>query len=171
MHDARPLPARRLRQFRAQDAWLLALALSVVALDQLTKWFIRLWVERHESYPEGGLIRIIHATNSGAAFGFIQGAAPFLAVVSLVGIAAILLFLYSPSYATHPLMRTGLALMFGGAVGNLIDRVRAGEVVDFIKLPHYPAFNLADSAITVGVIALIIATLWESKTEPASEAT
>jgi len=89
-------------------------------------------------------------------------------LTSVVGIAAILVYLFNPGFA-HPAMRVGLALMFGGAVGNLIDRLRTGEVVDFIKFPHFPAFNAADSAITIGVCFLLWAMLREPPKRPASE--
>lgn len=141
-------------RFRARDAWFAVLFAAVVALDQLTKWGIRAWVDRGDSVPDSGLIRIVHFTNTGAAFGMLQGAGPLLVITSVVGMVAILVYLFNPGFA-HPLMRTGLALMLAGAVGNLIDRLRTGEVVDFIKVPDFPAFNVADSAITVGVICLL----------------
>jgi signal peptidase II len=155
------LPRLRL-QARPRDAWFLALAGAVVGLDQLTKWIIRESLERGDSVPAEGLLKIVHVTNSGAAFGMFQGAGPLLAITSVVGMVAIFVYLFNPAFA-HPLMRTGLALMLGGAVGNLIDRVTEGRVVDFVKVPNFPAFNVADSAITVGVIALIWTMLWETK--------
>ncbi|MFN0096946.1 MAG: signal peptidase II [Dehalococcoidia bacterium] len=165
MQQAQAGSTSRFRVPTARDAWLLGLSGVVVSLDQLVKWFIRLWVDRGEVPLDLGIVKLVHVTNSGAAFGLFQGAAPLLAATSLVGIAVIVIYLLNPAFA-HPLIRVGLALMFGGAIGNLIDRVRAGEVVDYVKFPHYPAFNVADSAITIGVIALIIGTLWEPKTEP-----
>ena len=81
-------------------------------------------------------------------------------MTSVIGMAAIVIYLFNPGFA-HPLMRLGLALMLGGAVGNLIDRVKDGEVVDFIKVPNFPAFNVADSAITIGVLLLAWAMLQE----------
>ncbi|MCC7362993.1 MAG: signal peptidase II [Dehalococcoidia bacterium] len=155
-------------QLRPRDAWFLVLAAVAVALDQLTKAMIVAWLDRGDSVPEEGLIRIVHITNSGAAFGMLQGAGPLLAITSIVGMAAILVYLFAPGFA-NPIMRIGLALMLGGAIGNLIDRVRNGEVVDFVKVPNFPAFNVADSCITVGVIILMWALLWETKTEPDGE--
>jgi len=153
---------------RPSNAWFLLIALAAVAADQGTKAMIRAWVERGESIPDGGLLRIVHITNSGAAFGMFQGAGALLIITSVVGMAAILIYLFNPGFA-HPLMRGGLALMLGGAVGNLIDRVRDGEVVDFIKVPNFPAFNVADSCITVGVLVLIWAMLREEKNETDAE--
>lgn len=151
------------------DAWLLLVAVAVIVLDQATKWSITQWLARGDEYPEGWAVRLVHITNSGAAFGFFQDSGPLLVVVSVVGIAVILLYLLNPGFA-HPLMRVGLVLMFGGAVGNLIDRVFAGEVVDFVKFPNWPAFNVADSAITIGVLLLIWAILF-APASPANDET
>ena len=148
---------------RRSDAWFLLLAAVVVGLDQFAKWFIRQTIERGDVWPGDWPVRIVHITNSGAAFGILQGAGPLLAVTSVIGMAAILIYLFNPGFA-HPLMRVGLALMLGGAVGNLIDRLYSGEVVDFIKFPHWPAFNVADSSITIGVLFL----LWAMTREPAA---
>jgi len=139
---------------RPRDAWFLAVAVLVVGLDQLTKWFVSGSLSRGDDWPGGWPIHFVHVTNSGAAFGILQNSGPLLAVTSVFGMAAILVFLFNPGFA-HPVLRLGLAIMLGGAVGNLIDRVTNGEVVDFVKFPHWPAFNLADSAITIGVILLV----------------
>ncbi len=166
-------PTRKLRflppvQTGAHDGWFLALAAAVIGLDQLTKGLIRATLDRGDSIPEEGLLRIVHFTNTGAAFGMFQGATPLLAITSVVGMVAIAVYLFNPGFA-HPMVRLGLALMLGGAVGNLIDRVRMGEVTDFIKVPNWPAFNVADSAITVGVICLIVAMLWTNEEAKPSE--
>lgn len=169
---AREAPSVARRRFIAaepRDAWFLLLAAAVIGLDQLTKWLIREYVHRGDSYPEDGLLRIVHITNTGAAFGVLQGAGPLLAVTSVIGMTAILIYLFNPGFA-HPLMRAGLALMLGGAIGNLIDRVAHGKVVDFIKVPHFPAFNAADSAITIGVIVLLWAMLREQAQSAKPEA-
>lgn len=165
--SARDGSARRI-VVRPSDAWFLALAAAVVGLDQLTKWMVRLWIDRGDSIPEDGLLRLVHITNSGAAFGMFQSAGPLLIVTSVLGMVAIFVYLFNPGFA-HPLMRVGLALMLGGAIGNLIDRVYAGEVVDFVKVPNFPAFNVADSAISIGVAALIW-TMLTMKDEPSSDA-
>ena len=151
-----------------KDAWLFALAAAVVVADQVAKWVIRQAVDRGEVWPGDWPVKIVHLTNSGAAFGTLQNAGPLLAVTSIVGMAAILIYLFNPEFA-HPLMRAGLASMLGGALGNLIDRLRAGEVVDFIKFPHFPAFNVADSAITIGVLLMLWAMLLEGDTESNTE--
>jgi signal peptidase II len=145
---------------RPKDGWFLLAALAIVGLDQLVKWIIRETVERGETHNVLGPLDIVHVTNSGAAFGILQGAGPLLILTSVIGMAAIVIYLFNPGFA-HPLMRLGLAVMLGGAVGNLIDRVKDGEVVDFIKVPNWPAFNVADSAITIGVLLLAWAMIRE----------
>lgn len=137
-----------------RDAWFFALASAIVGFDQLIKWVIRNNLPIGDVWPGDWPVKIVHVTNSGAAFGIFQGAGPLLVITSIIGMAAILIYLLNPGFA-HPIMRVGLALMLGGAVGNLIDRVYAGQVVDFIQFPHFPAFNVADSAITIGVLSLI----------------
>lgn len=146
---------------RWNGGWFVAIAAVVIAADQLSKWGIAAWLELGERWPADSPVRLVHVTNSGAAFGILQGAGPLLVLTSIAGAAAIVVYLFNPDFA-QPLVRVGLSLMFGGAVGNLIDRVSAGEVVDFVKFPHWPAFNVADSAITVGVLCL----LWTFAFEP-----
>ncbi len=160
-----PAQERARPAFRAADAWFLLIAAAIVALDQLTKWYIRANLDRGDAWPSSDWwLKVAHITNSGAAFGIFQGAGPLLAVTSVLGMAFILIYLFNPGFA-HPLMRLGLAFMLGGAIGNLIDRVTEGEVVDFIKVPNWPAFNVADSAITIGVLCL----LWAILKEPGEE--
>lgn len=153
---------------RRWDVFFLALVAVIVAADQFTKWLVRESLERGESWPSDWPLKLVHITNSGAAFGILQGAGPLLVVTTLLGMAAIVIYLLNPEFA-HPLMRAGLALMFAGAIGNLIDRLWKGEVVDFVKAPHWPAFNVADSAITIGVLLLIWATLFHGGTESTGE--
>ncbi len=153
--------ARPRLNIRPRDGWFLLLAAAIIGLDQLTKWIIRETVDRGESIAVIWPLKIVHVTNSGAAFGIFQGAGPLLVIASVVGMVAILVYLFNPGFA-HPIMRLGLALMLGGAVGNLIDRVAEGRVVDFVKVPNFPAFNVADSAITIGVLLLIWAMLFDS---------
>ncbi len=132
----------------------LGVAALVVLVDQLSKLAIVSWLDKGDRFPADGPLRLVHVTNTGAAFGMFQGAGFLLALASIVGVAAIAIYLLSPGFA-HPLLRFCLALMLGGAMGNLVDRVRNGEVVDFLKFPGWPAFNVADSAISVGVVLLL----------------
>jgi signal peptidase II len=168
--DSAPLAvvrAQLAQRTRRSDLRLLALAASVVAVDQATKAAVRAWLALGDSWPaDDWPVRLVHFTNTGAAFGLFQNAAPLLAVASLAGIALILVYLFSPDFAQTPI-RLALALMLGGALGNLIDRVTRGEVVDFIKVPQWPAFNVADSAITIGVTLLLWMTLF-GRSDPES---
>jgi signal peptidase II len=163
------LPASEARAprvaIRPRDGWFLLVTLVIIATDQVVKRIIRETVDRGDSHTVIWPLEIVHFTNTGAAFGVLQGAGPLLVMTSVFGMAAIVVFLFNPSFA-HPLMRLGLALMLGGAVGNLIDRVKDGEVVDFIKVPNFPAFNVADSAITIGVLLLIWAMMREPQPSP-----
>ncbi|MBI2850394.1 MAG: signal peptidase II [Chloroflexi bacterium] len=142
-------------------------ALMVAAVDQFTKFWIR-------SYPEGGVIfqagffRITHASNSGAAFGILQDQTFFLTVVAFAGILVILLFaLLFPRH--YPFLNTTagqivLGLILGGTAGNLIDRLRFGQVTDFINVGIWPTFNLADSAVSIGVVLFAFLFLFSNKT-------
>ena len=154
-YAARPeaAPRRALRRFAA-------IAAAVVILDQLSKALVRAWLDEGETWPEGfELIRISHVENSGAAFGILQGGGPFLVASSILGAAIVLVFLRAAPPGDR-LYEAALALVLGGAIGNLIDRLLRGTVTDFIDPTHYPSFNIADSAIVVGVFALIALSLW-----------
>jgi signal peptidase II len=149
-------PARKAGRWR-KDLLFFVIAATVVGLDQLTKWLVRDNLALYEQWPDKAIFhtRIIHVVNSGAAFGILQGATPFLIVTSLFGLAAIVLYyLYPPM--DHGLIRVALGMQLGGAVGNLIDRVRVGEVTDFIDVGSFPTFNVADSSITISIIAVLI---------------
>jgi signal peptidase II len=142
-----------------------AIAGLVVLLDQLSKAWILSTLKLHEGFSViGGLLNIVHVRNPGAAFGFLAEAPPlfrhlFFIVVTVAAILLILHYLRT-SRVESPFMASALALILSGAVGNLIDRVRFGEVVDFIDVyagsHHWPAFNVADSAISVGALCLIV---------------
>ncbi len=135
------------------------IAAAVVILDQLTKLIVRAWLSEGETWPEGfELIRISHVENSGAAFGILQGGGPFLIASSILGAVIVVIFLRAAPPGDR-LYETALALVLGGAVGNLIDRLFRGTVTDFIDPTHYPAFNIADSSIVIGVFALAVLTL------------
>ncbi len=132
-------------------------ALLVVAVDQLSKRWIRLYTDGQPIF-EAGFFRITHIQNTGAAFGLLQGHSFFLSIVDFIGIVLVLLFVFLVP-RRFPLLDTKLAklalgLILGGTVGNLIDRLRFGYVTDFISIGIWPAFNVADSALTVGVILL-----------------
>ncbi|TAK73191.1 MAG: signal peptidase II [Dehalococcoidia bacterium] len=148
-----PVTTSRFRLRRATP-WLL-LAVVVIAVDQGTKALVRATLDLYEAWPPGWeIIRLQHIENTGAAFGILQGAGTFLVVAAFVLIAGITAFLLTlPSHGR--LYHVALTLILGGAIGNLIDRVRLGAVTDFIDPTHYPAFNLADSSIFCGVALLV----------------
>jgi signal peptidase II len=149
------------------DLLFFLMAVLVVALDQLTKHIIRSNLVPGETWGDWGILRIIRVTNTGAAFGILQGQGAFLIITTLLGLAAIILYyLYPPM--EHGLLRLALGLQLGGAVGNLTDRVRQGGVTDFIDFRYWPAFNVADSAIVVGVATIVgffvlSETLWQQE--------
>ncbi len=138
-----------------RDVWFFVIALGVVALDQATKAVVRARLDSGEAWPDKDwLLNIVNVSNSGAAFGMLQGQTTFLVVTSLVGVAAIALYYWFPPLE-HGLLRLALGLQLGGAAGNLIDRVRFGEVTDFINFEFWPAFNVADSCISIGVVTIL----------------
>jgi signal peptidase II len=149
-------PPRRL------EIWL---PIVIVALDQLTKAMVRAMVPLHESVTiVPGFMDFTHVRNTGAAFGILNLAEfPFKTVlIAVIASAALIgVGMYAASLAHHQLVaRIGLALIIGGAAGNLLDRIIAGSVVDFVDVYwrsyHFWAFNVADSAISVGVAIMIL---------------
>ena len=131
-------------------------ALLIVAADQLSKIWIRTNLAVGQSLPEVGCPRLTYVNNTGAAFGLFHGQTFPLTIISFIGVAVLLLYAFL-FYRRFPwldnwLTWTGLSLVLGGTVGNLIDRLRLGYVTDFIDFGFWPAFNIADSAIVVGVI-------------------
>ena len=150
--------------------FLIAVALPVIILDQATKLFIVRTLEFHGTITVvENFFEIIHTRNQGAAFGFLRDSAirlPFLITVSIVA-ALVVPAVFRKLRPDQKLTAWGLALVFAGAVGNLIDRVRLGEVIDFLNVHWYehfwPAFNVADSAICVGVGLLAIDMILEER--------
>ena len=138
-----------------RDLLFFSIAAAVLALDQLTKHIVRATLERGEAFPEGWPVRFVHVTNTGAAFGILQEQNAFLVVTTIIGVGAILLYYWYPPFE-HAIMTAAVGMLLGGAIGNLSDRLRLGEVTDFIDFPRYPSFNVADSSIVVGVAVLVI---------------
>ena len=128
-------------------------AALVLAADQLTKAVVRASIERGEVVELVGGLGLVNVRNRGIAFGLFTGAGPWLALI--VGVAMLVLVATFVAHAATPLAWLPGGMLLGGALGNLLDRVREGAVTDFIDLPSWPAFNLADSAITVGVLTLL----------------
>jgi signal peptidase II len=128
-------------------------AVVVVGLDQLTKALVRGGLELGERQDLVAGVKLVNVRNSGIAFGLLSDGGAVLVVGTAVALLALVLF-----FVTHtgrPLVWLPTGLLLGGAIGNVIDRAREGSVTDFVKFPHFPAFNVADMAITVGVLALL----------------
>jgi signal peptidase II len=152
--------------------WFTAITAAIVVLDQLTKYAVVQRFRLHESVRViPGFFDLTYVRNPGAAFGFLAGASGvwrsiFFITISLVALVVIAALVRQ---TRDRLSLYAFALIGGGAVGNLIDRVRFGEVVDFIdwyyRTYHWPTFNIADSAISLGVGLLVIDTLFHRKQE------
>jgi signal peptidase II len=137
-------------------AWLRAGAVvaTVVAVDQITKAVVRssLRVGERDDLVLG--IKLVRTRNEGIAFGALGGAGTV--VVVAVGLALVGLLVFFALHSTRRFAWLPTGLLLGGALGNIVDRVVDGSVTDFIKLPHWPAFNVADIAITFGVLSLVL---------------
>ena len=150
-----PVAPRRQRFHRR----FLALAVLVVVFDQITKVILRETLELGDREWLAEFFAFSHIANDGGAFGIFGGQNTVLAVSAVVAIGVVAIYYFFPPM-DHWLIRTGLALILGGAVGNLLDRIYQGHVTDFIDFIHFPAFNVADAAINVGVAAIVIALLF-----------
>jgi signal peptidase II len=129
---------------------------AVIALDQATKALVRSSVaigDRDGVFPG---VEIVHVRNEGVAFSRFSGGGTVVAVI--VGAALLALLAYFVTHLDKPLVWLPTGLLLGGALGNVIDRIRDGAVTDFIKLPGWPAFNVADVSITCGVLVLLYVT-------------
>jgi len=142
-----------LRKYR-HLLWALSVAAGVVAVDQISKAVITEEISRGERVDVIGPLQFTLTYNDGVAFGLAGGGGIFVILLSVVALVALGVFVGSAPEKTGTWLAGGLIL--GGAVGNLVDRVRIGHVTDFVLLPHWPAFNLADCAITVGVVILAL---------------
>jgi signal peptidase II len=131
----------------------LAVAAAVIVLDRLTKSAVVSDIRVGDVHKFLPGVQIVHVRNSGVAFGFLSGGGAVVLALTLLALAALLVyFALRPS---RPWLWLPVGLLVGGALGNLIDRLANGSVTDFIKLPFWPAFNISDMAITFGVLALL----------------
>jgi signal peptidase II len=131
----------------------LVVAGAVVAADQITKAIVRSSVGRGEAIDLALGFQLVNSRNTGVAFGFFSGGGVLVAIVAGVALAALIAFF--ATHANRRLVWLPTGLLIGGAAGNLIDRATEGSVTDFVDPPWWPAFNLADAAITIGVLALL----------------
>ena len=149
---------RSLAARSSQWAALLAIALAALIGDQLTKSIVSDHLSLDDARHVAGPLSIHHVQNSGIAFGLFASATPIVTVLTAVAVGW-MLFFFARSGARHPVLPIALGLLIGGSASNLIDRIRLGHVTDFIDLRFWPAFNLADSFIVLGVLVLLAALL------------
>ena len=147
----RPLGARS-----AHWVGLGAIALAALLADQLTKRLVSGTLRLDDEVHVVGPFSIHHVQNSGIAFGLFAGATPVVTALTALAVGWMLVF-FARSGARHPILPTALGLLIGGSVSNLVDRIRLGHVTDFLDFRYWPAFNLADSFIVIGVAILLLA--------------
>jgi signal peptidase II len=140
-------------------AYVILIVLSVIVLDQITKYLVATYLSPFDSIEIFPFLHIVNVRNTGAAFGsFRSVGSSFFIIISVIAIIFVISLLIRRTYNY-----IGLSLVLGGAIGNLIDRVLYGKVVDFIDFSvgsfHWPAFNVADSALTVGIAVILLASL------------
>ncbi len=149
MSPATAAPSRRGAWARA------AIVLAVVlAADQLVKKLVVDSLERGEVRDLVWFVDLVNTRNTGVAFGQLQNGGVIVSVVIAVALAGLLVFFVRN--AQKPLVWLPTGMLLGGALGNIVDRIREGAVIDYLKLPHWPAFNVADASITVGVVILLV---------------
>ena len=147
---------------------IFTIAAVIVALDQWTKWLVRMNIPAGESWLPESLVwlspyaRIVHWYNRGAAFGMFQEGGMVFTVLAFIVIAAIIYYYPQVSRADWPL-RLAMSMQLGGAIGNLIDRLTIGHVTDFISVGTFPVFNIADASISVGCVVLLLGVWWQER--------
>jgi len=147
------------------------IALLIVFFDQLTKWAILKWVPLYGKITINQFLNITHQENRGAAFSFLADASGwqrwFFITLAVSISSVIVVWLWRLRMTGQIVLSSGLALVLGGAIGNVVDRIRLGYVIDFIQVFingwPFPSFNVADSAITVGAILLMVDSLFLSE--------
>ena len=142
------------------------IALLVILADQLSKTWIRDNLDWGQSLFDTGFFQILHVHNTGAAFGIFKGHSLTLTIVDFVGIVVILLLVFVLrsrwSFLDSMLVMSGIGLVMGGTVGNLIDRLSVGHVTDFLDFKVWPVFNVADASVTIGVIIIAYCLIFKS---------
>jgi signal peptidase II len=150
-----------------RDAVFAAVALIVVLADQLSKWWIRANLVVGQTLWDAGFFQIIHVQNTGVAFGFFKDHTSIIIVLVFIEIIVLLLVVFflrnRLAFLDGWLLRIGLGLITGGAIGNQIDRLRLGHVTDFLDFKVWPAFNAADASAVVGCIIIVFAIIFLTK--------
>ncbi len=147
-----------------QWAGLLCVAAAAVIADQVTKHVVTSTLALDDAVHVVGPLSIHHVQNSGIAFGLFSSATAGVTVVTGIAVLWMLVF-FARSGSRHPVLPAALGLLIGGSLSNLVDRIRLGHVTDFIDFKYWPAFNLADSFIVVGV-AILLAALFAADRAP-----
>lgn len=146
-----------------QIVWPLLVVTAIIISDQITKAYIVEWLKPQGTVSiVGDFLRLTFVTNSGVAFGMLTGI-PYILTVPIVILVGVIIFYLVKTLGQSFLLTLALSLELGGALGNLIDRIRLGYVVDFVKFPYWPAFNVADSCVVVGAIGLAFILLWQDR--------
>lgn len=157
-----------MKKFLKINALLIGLASLIVFLDQLTKVLVRENLAIGETWMPWKWLepyaRIVHWQNTGAAFGIFQNSNLILMILSIIVSIAIVIY-YQKVQPEETLMRIAFSMQFGGALGNLVDRIKIGHVTDFISVGTFPVFNIADACVTVGVSLLVLSVLIAERKE------
>jgi len=156
---------RRLNAGVAQWVALLVVAGTAVIADQLTKSIVTARLPIGDAVASLGPFSIHHVQNTGIAFGLFADSTTAVIVLTAAAVTAMLVF-FARQAQRHPLLPVALGLVIGGSVSNLVDRVRLGHVTDFLDFLYWPAFNLADAFIVVGVALLFVSFVASDRTSP-----
>ena len=153
---------------------IVMIAALIVGLDQWTKWLVRVNIPAGETWLPESLqwlspyARIVHWYNTGAAFGIFKEGGMVFTVLAFVVIGAILYY-YPQVERSDWSLRLAMSMQLGGAIGNLIDRLRIGHVTDFISVGTFPVFNIADASISVGCVVLLLGVWWNERAQKKKE--
>jgi signal peptidase II len=156
-HALQPIPGARRSLAAGPAQWLelFVVAIAAVAADQLTKAIVSSQLALGDAVDILGPFSIHHVHNTGIAFGLFADATSIVIALTACAIGALVLF-FARSGRRHPLLPVAVGLVLGGSLSNLVDRLRLGHVTDFLDLDYWPAFNLADTFIVVGVMLLFV---------------
>jgi len=161
-----------LRKYLSDYAVLFSIAGLIVLLDQISKYLVRLYLPYGQVLrPEleiSQYVRIVHWSNTGAAFGMFQSLGGFFTVLAVL-VSLAILYYYPQIPKEDWLFRLALGLQLGGALGNLVDRLFRGEVTDFLSVLNFPVFNIADASVSVGAVLMFFG-LWQRDRQESREA-
>jgi signal peptidase II len=170
MNESESTDTNESRSRRTRFVWTACTVLLIVLLDQFTKALIVARVPRGASFEViPGIFNICHTVNTGVVFGLFPGMPSVFAVLTVIAIIVLIGLVWSLDHSVSLVQFASYGLLIGGAIGNLVDRVRLHGVTDFLDFyigrHHWPAFNVADSAVCVGVALLLLSTAFEVRQE------